>query len=75
MNRFGQTALYMMFGLGLFGIVFYGGFASVVSTYGQDIVLNNDLTGLQGFFFSNINLVITIFYIFALLAVGRMGFG
>lgn len=75
MNKKGQTALYMLFVLVLFGLVFFGGLASIVSDYGEGLVNENDLTGLQAFFFSNINLAITFFYILSLLAVGRLGFG
>ena len=75
MNSKGQTALYGLFVLVLFGLVFYGGLASVVSDYGQGMVSSGDLTGLQAFFFANLNLVITFFYVLALLTIGRLGFG
>jgi type II secretory pathway component PulF len=75
MNRKGQTALYGLFVLVLFGLVFFGGLASVVSDFGEGMVSKGELTGLQSFFFANLNLVITFFYILALLTIGRLGFG
>lgn len=70
----GQSALFILFGLFVFGVVWITGLAPWIAEMGQTMVTTNGLTGGDAFFFANLNLFIGIFYIIALIAVGRYGF-
>lgn len=68
-------ALLVLISLVCFGLIYYGGLATVVNTVGVESVRNSNTTGIEAFFFSNVNIIITVFFIAALLFVGRMAAG
>ena len=55
--------------VGFLSFFCFGFIGSISSSY----VLANGLTGIDGWFFTNVNFVITIAYILSLLAVGYFG--
>ena len=75
MNKIGQSGLYMMLILFIIGLIWILGLAPWISEVGSTSVEENNLQGLNAFFYSNLNLVIGFFYIMALVAVGKYGFG
>lgn len=57
----------------ILGIVYFVGLAGAVGTLAAGAVVEGGLTGLEGWFFSNINFVITIAYILGMMAIGYFG--
>ncbi len=56
-------------------IIIWGMFIAEQLTYwGQRAVIDNGLTGVEAFFYSNINLLIAIVLLIFILAVGYYGF-
>jgi hypothetical protein len=68
-----QSSLVIFFILIIFGIVYFVGLAGSVGQMTAEAAVSGGLTGLDGWFFSNFNFVITIAYIIALMGIGFWG--
>lgn len=71
----GQTAFGVLFSLFIFTVVWIAGLASWIGEMGQAMVIGGNLTGLNAFFYSNLNLFIGICLFLAYIAVAKWGFG
>jgi len=69
-----QTALAVAAMLFVFGLIWITGLSRWIAETGHEQVEVNNLSGFEGFFFSNMNLFIGLFYIIAWVAVARFGF-
>lgn len=68
MNRKGVGPIGAVMLFGVFLILWFVFLASWVNTVGQDAVSANNLTGIEAFFFSNLN-----FFIMVCMLLGMMG--
>jgi hypothetical protein len=70
MNVRGQSSLMVFFILVILGIVYFVGLAGMVGSLAAQAAFDGNLIGFEGWFYSNINFIITIGYIISLMAVG-----
>jgi hypothetical protein len=73
MSSKGQTGLAVLFVLAILGVVYFAGLAGTIGALCSSYIVTSNLTGLDAWFFANINFVIIIGYILALLGVGYFG--
>lgn len=73
MNKSGQSPLTIVFIVGVF-ILFWAMFlGKFLNTYGQALVTNNSLTGLEAFIASNLNLWVGIALLIFVVWAAMMG--
>ena len=70
MDNRGQSGLMVFFILIILGIVYFVGLAGMIGSLGAQAAADGNLTGLDAWFYTNINFVFTIGYIISLMAVG-----
>ena len=73
LNRLGQGIIGIGIGLLIFGLVWILGLSSWLSGTMATYTTLNNITGLQAFFYVNINLWIGIFYILAWIVLTKLG--
>jgi hypothetical protein len=73
MDNKGQTGLTVFFVLVIFGLIYFIGLAGMVGAVSSDYAIANNATGLDGWFFANINFIFTLGYVLSLMAVGYFG--
>lgn len=74
MNKKGQSGFYVMLSLLIVGLVWLVGLSGMVADIGAAGVAAGNLTGLNAFFYSNLNLFIGIAWILSLVLVAKYGF-
>ena len=73
MKRKAQTTITLIFFL-IVALIVWGMFAApLIATYGALAVSNGGLTGIEAFFFLNLNFVIGMVLIIAILAIAAYG--
>jgi hypothetical protein len=71
MNKKAQFGnIYFMLSFIVIGLIYFAGLAPIVSEVGAAASVN--LTGIDAFFFSNLNLVITFFYALGIIAISQL---
>jgi hypothetical protein len=66
----GITGIILLF---VFGAIWVTGLAPLLNDVGDAAVSNPEITGLQAFFYTNLNLLVGFFYILAWFIVLRWG--
>ncbi len=75
MNNKAQSAFTVILLLLIVGMVWLFGLSAWIAEVGQVAVTSDNLTGIDAFFYSNINLVIGFFWFVALAMTAKFGFG
>lgn len=75
MNKKGLTNISIIFFVIVFIILWALFFADLLSTYGAQIVNENNLTGIEALLYSNLNLIVAVILLIFILAVGLGGGG
>lgn len=70
MNQLGQTSLTVFFILIIFGIIFFAGFGAFIGESTINAVMANNITGVEGWFFSSTTFIYTLGFVLALMGVG-----
>ena len=74
MNKRGQVgAIGVIFLILVFIILWFVWLGGWVADIGQQIILTNEMTGVEAFFFANLNIVILIGLIFGMMASIYLG--
>lgn len=74
-NKKGLTNISIIFFVLVFIILWALVFANLLSDYGNQIVNENNLTGVEALLYSNINLIVAIILLIFILALGFGGGG
>lgn len=74
-NKSGFSVITLIFWVIGFIIIWALFVAKLLNDWGQAAIANNSLTGIEAFFYANLNFVIGIVFLIAILAIGLWGTG
>lgn len=73
MNKKGFSIITLLFWVISFILVWALFIGKIINEWGQQAILTNSLTGIEAFFYANLNFVIAIVFLISILAIGLWG--